>query len=69
MSDKYNYRSVLCQDDFETIVLSLQREESAIVDLLNSGRILKEDQDKAFRNRCYTVQELLARLTGNQEAR
>jgi len=64
--DKYNYRSVLLQDDLETIVLSMEREERAIVEALNSGRIFKDDQDKAFRARCYTLQELLGRLTGDK---
>jgi len=66
MPDKYNYRSVLLQDDLGTIVLSLEREERMIVEVLNSGRIFKDDQDKAFRNRCYVLQELLERLTGDR---
>lgn len=62
--NKRNYLNVLCECDFETIVLALEREERMIIEVLNSGKVFKDDQDKALRDRCYTVQELLGRLTG-----
>lgn len=62
MNTKIRYLSVLRQDDFQTITLALEREQRTIIELLNSGKVIKDDQDKALRSREYTINELLGRL-------
>lgn len=52
----------LSDEDFETIALALEREHDAIVALINSGKVIKDAQDRALRSRDYKIEELLKRL-------